>query len=179
MSINLEQLAASNKAAVDSLLSVANTALATAERIAALNLGAARHALEDSASATKAILEVKNTNDAVALQSSMVKPAVDKAVDYSRSLYEISSESQQQLTKMLEAQYADFQKQVSGLIAQAAKVAPAGSETIVSAMQNAINSANAAFGNMTAMTKQITDAAQANVAAAMSQAAAVTTKKSK
>jgi phasin family protein len=178
MSINLEQFALSNKAAVDSLLSVANTALATAERIAALNLGAARHALEDSASATKAILEVKSPNEAVALQSSMVKPVVEKAVDYSRSLYEISSESQQQLSKMLEAQYADFQKQVSDMIAQATKVAPAGSETIVSAMQNAINSANAAFGNMTALTKQFTDAAQANVSA-MTQAAAATTKKSK
>ena len=51
MSINLEQFAASNKAAVDSLLAVANTALASAERIAALNLGAARSALEDTSSA--------------------------------------------------------------------------------------------------------------------------------
>ncbi|HZV54628.1 MAG TPA: phasin family protein, partial [Rhodocyclaceae bacterium] len=111
MSINLEQFAASNKATVDSLLAVANTALATAERIAALNLGAARTALEDSASATKAALAVKNPNEAAALQSSMVQPAVEKAVSYSRSLYEISSESQQQLAKMVEAQFADFQKQ--------------------------------------------------------------------
>ena len=177
MSINLEQFAASNKATVDSLLAVANTALATAERIAALNLGAARTALEDSASATKAVLAVKNPNEAVALQSSMMQPAVEKAVDYSRSLYQISSESQQQLARMLETQFADFQKQVSGLVEQAAKAAPAGSESIVAAMQNAINSANAAFGNMSAMTKQFTEAAQANVAAATKAAtAAVKTK---
>jgi phasin family protein len=166
MNMNIEQLAASNKAAVDSLLAVANTALATAERVAALNLGAARTALEDSASATKAVMSVKNPNDAVALQSSMVKPAVEKAVDYSRSLYEISSESQQQLAKMLETQFVDFQKQVATMVEQASKMAPAGSETIVSAMQNAVNQANAAFGNMTAMAKQITDVAQANMAAA-------------
>lgn len=172
MSINLEQFAASNKATVDSLLAVANTALATAERIAALNLGAARTALEDSASATKAALAVKNPNEAVALQSSMVQPAVEKAVDYSRSLYQISTESQQQLAKMLETQFADFQKQVSGLVEQAAKAAPAGSESIVAAMQNAINSANAAFGNMSAMTKQFTETAQANVAAATKAATA-------
>lgn len=166
MNMNIEQLAASNKAAVDSLLAVANTALATAERVAALNLGAARTALEDSALATKAVMSVKNPNDAVALQSSMVKPAVEKAVDYSRSLYEISSESQQQLAKMLETQFVDFQKQVATMVEQASKMAPAGSETIVSAMQNAVNQANAAFGNMTAMAKQITDVAQANMAAA-------------
>ncbi len=166
MSINLEQFAASNKAAVDSLLAVANTALASAERIAALNLGAARSALEDTSSAAQAVLAVKNPKDAVALQTSTLKPAVEKAVDYSRSLYEISSESQQQLAKMLEAQFADFQKQVSSMVAQATKSAPAGSETIMAAMQSAITAANPAFGNMTAMTKQLTETAQANMAAA-------------
>jgi phasin family protein len=166
MSINLEQFAASNKATVDSLLAVANTALATAERIAALNLSAARTSLEDSTSAAKAILAVKNPGDAAALQSSIVQPAVAKAVDYSRSLFEISTESQQQFAKMLEGQFADFQKQVSSLAAQAAKAAPAGTEPFVAAMQNAINSANNAFSGMTAMAKQISETVQANVVAA-------------
>jgi len=177
MSINLEQFAASNKATVDSLLAVANTALATAERIAALNLDAARTVLEDSASATKAVLAVKNPNEAVALQSAMVQPTVEKAVDYSRSLYAISSETQQELAKMIQAQFADFQKQVSGMVDQAAKAAPAGSESIVAAMMNAINSANSAFGNMMAMTKQFTETAQANLAAATKAATAATNKK--
>jgi phasin family protein len=166
MSVNLEQFAAANKATVDSLLAVANTALATAERIAALNLGTARSALEDSASATKAVLGVKSPNEAAALQTSMVQPAVEKAVSYSRSLYEISSESQQQIAKMIEAQFADFQKQIAGMVNQAAKAAPPGSETIVAAMQSAIAAANSAFSNMATMTKQFTDAAQANMAAA-------------
>lgn len=165
MSINLEQFAATNKATVDSLLAVANTALATAERIAALNLNAARHSLEDSGAAAKAVLEVKNSNDAAALQSSIVQPAVAKAVDYSRSLFEISTESQQQFAKMIEGQFADFQKQVSNMAVQAAKAAPAGTEPYVAAMQNAINSANTAFGSMTAMAKQINDTVQANLAA--------------
>jgi len=166
MSINLEQFAASNKATVDSLLAVANTALATAERIAALSLGAARTALEDSTSGVKAVLAAKNPNEAVAAQSAMVQPTVEKAVDYSRSLYAISSDTQQELAKMIEAQFADFQKQVSGMVEQAVKAAPAGSESIVAAMQSAVNSANTAFSNMTAMAKQFSENAQANVAAA-------------
>ena len=40
-----EQFASANKATVDSLLSLANTALASAERIAALNLNTARAAV--------------------------------------------------------------------------------------------------------------------------------------
>jgi phasin family protein len=166
MSINLEQFAASNKATVDSLLALANTALATAERIAALNLNAARTSLEDSGSAARVIMEVKNPGDAIALKSSILEPAVAKAADYSRSLFQISTESQQQFAKMLEGQFADFQKQVTTLAAQAAKTAPAGTEPFVAAMQNAINSANNAFGGMTAMAKQINETVQANVVAA-------------
>ena len=41
-----EQFAAANKASVDAMLSLANTALASAERIAALNLNTARSMLE-------------------------------------------------------------------------------------------------------------------------------------
>lgn len=166
MTINIEQYAASNKATVDSLLAVAKTALTTAERIAALNLGAARTVLEDSSAVTSAVLAVKTPTEAAALQSSIVQPAVEKAASYSRSLYEISNESQQQLAKMLEAQFADFQKQVSGLVDQAAKSAPAGSESIVAAMQTAITTANSAFTNMSSMAKQFSEIAQANVAAA-------------
>jgi phasin family protein len=166
MSINLEQFAASNKATVDSLLAVANTALASAERIAALNLSAARTALESSSDAAKAVLAVKSPAEAAALQQSIVQPAVENVTSYSRSLYEISTESQQQLVKILEAQFSDFQKQVTGLVAQAAKSAPAGSESIVAAMQNAISQANSAFGNMQSMAKQFSETAQGNMAAA-------------
>jgi len=166
MSINPEQFAAANKATVDSLLSVANTALASAERIAALNLNTARSVLEDSASGVKSVLAAKGPQEALAAQSSLAQPAVEKAVAYSRSVYEITSQTQQELVKMVEAQFGDFQKSVAGMIDLAAKSAPAGSEGAISAIQSAIAAANSAFGNMNAVAKQFADAAQANIAAA-------------
>ena len=66
----------------------------------------------------------------------------------------------------VQAQFGDFQKSVNNLVELAAKSAPAGSEGAVAAVQSAIAAANSAFGNMTAITKQFTDAAQANIAAA-------------
>ncbi|WP_153144530.1 phasin family protein [Dechloromonas sp. H13] len=177
MSVNAEQFAAANKAAVDSLLSVANTALATAERIAALNLNAARSALEDSASGAKAVMEAKDPQAALAVQSALAQPAVEKAVAYSRSVYEITSQSQQELAKLVEAQFGDFQKSIAGLLDKAAKSAPAGSETAVAAIQNAIAAATSAFGNMNAVAKQFADAAQANVAAVTKATTAAAKKK--
>jgi len=169
MSITPEQFAAANKATVDSLLSVANTALASAERIAALNLNTARAALEDGAAGVKSVLEAKDPQAALAAQKALAQPAIDKAVAYSRSVYEISSQTQQELAKMVEAQFGEFQKSIGSMVDLAAKSAPAGSEGAVAAVQSAIAAANSAFGNMNAMAKQFADVAQKNIAAAMKQ----------
>jgi ClpP class serine protease len=99
------------------------------------------------------------------VQSSLAKPAVDKAVAYSKSVYEITTETQQELAKMVEAQFGDFQKNIAGMVEMAAKAAPAGSEGAVAAIQNAIAAANSAFGNMNSVAKQFAEAAQANFAA--------------
>ena len=169
MSVNPEQFAAANKATVDSLLSVANTALASAERIAALNLNTARAALEDTAAGVKSVMEAKDPQAAIAAQQALAQPAVEKAVAYSRSVVEISTQTQQELAKMVEAQFGEFQKSITSMVELAAKSAPAGSEGAVAAVQNAIAAANSAFGNMNSVAKQFTDAAQKNFTTAMKQ----------
>ena len=168
MSINPEQFAAANKAAVDSLLSVANTALASAERIATLNLETARSVLEDSVSNAKALMGAKDPQEALSIQASLAQPSVDKVVAYSKSVYEISTETQEQLAKMVEAQFGDFQKSVADMLEKAAKSAPAGSDVAVAAVQSAIAAATSAFDNMRKTAKQVTDMAQSNMAAATS-----------
>ncbi|MBL8429340.1 MAG: phasin family protein [Dechloromonas sp.] len=168
MSINTEQFAAANKAAVDSLLSVANTALASAERIASLNLETARSVLEDSVSNAKALMGAKDPQEALSIQASLAQPSVEKAVAYSKSVYEISTETQEQLAKMVEAQFGDFQKNVADMLEKAAKSAPAGSDVAVAAVQSAIAAANSAFDNMRKTAKQVTEMAQTNMAAATS-----------
>jgi phasin family protein len=170
MSFNIEQFAAANKATVDSLLSVANTALASAERIAALNLNTARATLEDAASGAKSVLEAKDPKTAMAAQTSLTKPAVEKAVAYSRSMYEITTQTQQELASMVQAQFGDFQKSIAGMVEMATKSAPAGSEGAVAAFQSAIAAANSAFGNMNSVAKQFAEAAQANMAAVTKKA---------
>ena len=161
-----EQFATANKAAVDSMLSLANTALASAERIAALNLNTARSVLEDSVSGAKAVMGAKDAQEAITIQASLAQPNVEKAVAYSRSVYEISAQTQEELTKMLEAQFGDFQKQIAGLLDKASKSAPAGSDVAVAAVKSAIAAATSAFDNMNKAAKQVAEIAEANVAAA-------------
>ncbi len=171
MSINTEQFAAANKAAVDSLLSVANTALASAERIANLNLETARAAFEDSAANTKALLGAKDVQEAISIQASLAQPNIDKAVAYGRSVAEISTQTQEELAKLVEAQFGDFQKSVAGMLEKAAKSAPAGSDVAVAAVQSAIAAATSAFDNMRKTAQQVSAMAQNNIAAATSATA--------
>ena len=84
-----EQFAAANKTNIETLLTLANTAFASAERLAALNLNTARSLLEDGVANTKALLAAKDVQELVNLQASLAQPIVEKAVAYARSVYEI------------------------------------------------------------------------------------------
>ena len=161
-----EQLANANKANVETMLTMANTAFASAERLAALNLNTARGVLEDAVTNVKTLMGAKNPQELLNLQATMAQPAVEKLVAYSRSVYEISAQSQEEFSKIFEAQIADMNKNLATLLDQAAKSGPAGSDVAVSAVKSAIAAANSAYDSMNKAAKQVADIAEANVVAA-------------
>ena len=163
-----EQLASANKANVETLLTLANTAFASAERLAALNLNTARNLLEDTVASAKSLLGVKDIQELMNVQASLAQPTVEKAVAYSRSIYEIASQTQEELTKIFEAQFAEANKNVTSALDKAVKNAPAGSDVAVAAVKSAIAAANSAYDSMTKAAKQVAEIAEANVAAATS-----------
>jgi len=163
-----EQVAASSKANIESLLTLANTAFASAERLAALNLNTARNLLEDTVSSAKALMGAKDVQELMNIQASLAQPTVEKAVAYSRSIYEIASQTQDELTKVFEAQFAEANKTMTNALDKAVKNAPAGSDVAVAAVKSAIAAANSAYDSMTKAAKQVAEIAEANVAAATS-----------
>ncbi|HMZ82985.1 MAG TPA: phasin family protein [Rhodocyclaceae bacterium] len=161
-----EQLAAANKANVDALLTIANTAFASAERLAALNLNTARAVLEDSVSNAKSLLTAKDVQELISLQASLAQPMVEKAVAYSRSVYEIATQTQEELSKVAEVQFSEVNKGIAAALDKAAKSAPAGSDVAVAAVKSAIAAANSAYDSINKAAKQVAEIAEANVAAA-------------
>jgi len=161
-----EQFASTNKSNVEAALTLANTAFASAERLAALNLNTARSLLEDSVSSAKALLGVKDIQGFMSLQSTLAQPAVEKAVAYSRSVYEIATQTQEEVSKIVEAQFAETNRNVASALDKAAKNAPAGSDVAVAAVKSAIAAANSAYDSMTKAVKQVAEITEANVAAA-------------
>lgn len=161
-----QQFAATNKANIEALLTLANTAFASAERLAALNLNTARSLMEDSVSNAKALLGAKDVQELLAVQSSLAQPSVEKAVAYSRSIYEIATQTQEEVAKIVEAQFAEANKNVTTVLDKAAKNAPAGSDVAVAAVKSAIAAANSAYDSMSKAVKQVAEITEANVAAA-------------
>lgn len=163
-----EQLAGANKANVETLLTIANTAFASAERLAALNLNTARTLLEDSVNNAKALLGVKDVQELVSMQAALAQPAFEKAVAYSRSVYEITSQTQDEFSKIFDSQYVEMNRNVTNVLDKAVKNAPAGSDVAVAAVKSAIAAANSAYETMNKAAKQVAEMAEANVAAATS-----------
>jgi phasin family protein len=168
MNFTPEQFAAANKANVETALTLANTAFASAERIAALNLNTARTLLEETVSTAKTLMGAKDAQELVNLQGSLAQPTLDKAIAYSRSLYEIATQTQEEFSKVFEAQFAEVNKNVASALDKAAKNAPAGSDVAVAAVKSAIAAANSAYDTITKAAKQVAEITEANVAAATS-----------
>ncbi|ANQ83927.1 phasin family protein [Azoarcus olearius] len=166
MTATPEQITAAAKANIETLLTLANSAFSNVERLAALNLNTARSVLEDGVANTKALLAAKDVQEFVSLQTSLAQPLIEKAVAYNRSVYEIASQSQEELSKLFEGQVAELNKSLAAALDKAAKSAPAGSDVAVAAVKSAIAAANSAYDSVSKAAKQVAEIAEANVAAA-------------
>jgi hypothetical protein len=93
---------------------------------------------------------------------------MEKAIAYSRSLYEVAAQTNGELAKFLEAQAAEFNKNLVGLLDKVSKNAPAGSDVAVAAVKSALAAASTAYESFNKVAKQATEIAEANFAAATS-----------
>ncbi|MBI2728792.1 MAG: phasin family protein [Polaromonas sp.] len=180
MMLTAEQIIASHKANIETLFGLTHKAFEGVEKLVELNVQATKAALAETANHTQAVLGVKDAQELLALQAGMVQPLAEKTAAYSRHLYDIASSAGADIGKTFEAQSAEAQKKVLGLVDNAAKNAPAGSETAVAVMKSAVAAANNAFESMQKAVKQATDMAEANfntVAASAVSATKTATKK--
>ena len=163
---NPEQFAIVNKASIDAMRILTNTALASAERLATLNLNTVRSAMEDSMANVKAVFSARDPQEVVTLSLAQTQPAVEHVVSYNRSLYDIAAQSKDEVSRLFESQLSDMQKQVANMMDKAAKSAPAGSDVAVAAVKSAIEAANSAFSNIKNAARQATEIAELNIATA-------------
>ncbi|MBV8620105.1 MAG: phasin family protein [Curvibacter sp.] len=162
MSLTTEQILAAHKANVETLFGLTSKAFEGVEKLVELNVTASRAALQEAASHTQALLSVKDAQELLALQASLFQPLAEKTAAYSRHLYDIASGAGAEFGKAVESKTTEVQKSIVGLVDNAAKNAPAGSETAVAVIKSAVAAANNAFESVQKAVKQASDVAEAN-----------------
>lgn len=165
-----EQLAAINKANIETAMKFAGIALEGAERMIELQLKAAKAAFADSVEGAKALAEVKDLQQFAALNDNVAQPSIEKARAYARSVYDLATETQAEFTKVIEEQVAEFNKQTVAVLDKMVKNAPAGSEVGIATLKSGIAAVNSAYENLNKVGKQFTEVTQSNMEAVAKQA---------
>jgi phasin family protein len=168
--LTVEQIIAAQKAQVATLFDLSSKALSSVEKLNELNLQAAKASLSEGASHAQAVMSVKDLQELVALQNTVMQPMAEKAASYSRHLYDIATSMGAEFTKLAEVQAADAQKQFVAAVDGAVKNAPQGSESAVAAVKNAVSTATAAMESVQKAVKQASELAEANFNAMTSTA---------
>jgi len=165
MYLTPEQIATANKAGVETILGFASSQLAAFERLSTLNVGATKTAYEEGTGHAKALLGAKDLQEYVNLNAATAQPAIEKAITYSRSVYEVVAQAQGELAKFFEARAAEFNKNLVSLLDKVSKNAPAGSDAAIAAVKSALAAANSAYESFNKVAKQTAEIAEANFAA--------------
>jgi phasin family protein len=169
-----EQMITAHKANVDTLFGLSGLAFGGIEKLVELNLQTAKTAMTEAASTTKAALSVKDAQELIALQSSLMQPAAEKATAYGRHVYEIASSTGAEVNRVAEATAADAQAKFMAMVDTAVKNAPAGTENAVALVKSAVAAANNAMESVQKATKQAAEVAEANFQAMSSTAVRAT-----
>jgi phasin family protein len=168
--LTADQVLASQKATVETLFGLTTKAFEGVEKLVELNMTASKAALAEAAGTTEAMLGVKDAQELLALQASLFQPLAEKTAAYSRHLYDIAAGTGAEFGKAFESQATEAQKKFLSVVDNAAKNAPAGSETAVAVFKSAVAAGNNALESVQKAVKQATEVAEANFNAVANQA---------
>jgi phasin family protein len=179
MTLTPEQIAAAQKANLETLNGITNQALHSIEKLVELNMHIAKASLSDSMSSAKKALEIKDIQQLLSHQADVVQPMAEKMMAYSRHLYELANDTQAGFSKTAEKEMQASQKKMNAMVEDWSKNAPAGSEAAVAAMKQAIASASTVYETSQKAMKQAMDIAQNNLSNATDTVLKATEKASK
>ena len=160
--ITVEQFVNTQKTNIDILYGLSSKAFEGVEKLVELNISAAKTAMTEAARSTRLALSAKDPQELVALQTSLLQPAAEKAAAYGRHVYEIAASTGAEVSRVPEAQAAEAQARFMALVDTAVKNAPAGTENGVALIKSAVAAATNAIETAQKAAKQAAEVAEAN-----------------
>ena len=108
--ITAEEFVTAQKSNVEALFGLSQKAFEGVEKLVELHVQLAKASLTEASQQAQAVLSVKDAQEFLALQASLLQPSAEKAAAYSRHVYEIASSTGAEVSRLAEAKAAEFQK---------------------------------------------------------------------
>lgn len=142
------------------------------QKLAELNMKTMKATLESSAEQLKSLMSAKDAKELNDVLITLAQPRSEAFAQYAKDAYAITSETNTEVVKMVEAQVEEGHKQLATMIDNMAKNAPAGSESAIGMMKQALTASRSAYEQASKAGKQVVEMAEANLANASKAAAA-------
>jgi len=150
-------------AAVEAAARITRISMDSAERTMAIQLDYAKGAVKQATITARALTQVKDVNELVTMRARIAENALENAMGYSRSLYEVASDAQSELGKLAEERMSVFQQTVAESVDQAAKSAPAGGDLMAAAFKSSLAATTAAFDTFNKAARNVASYGDASV----------------
>ncbi len=165
-----QQMTEMSMANLEKSLRLTNIAISGAEKLLNLQMEIARDLLAQNAGTGKALADIKNMQELGELQKSLSQPALTKTMEMARTVYETATATQKELSKLVDEQVIDFNKNLMASLDTTLGQMPGGSAAL-SAFKNAVEGATAAYESVSKTSQRISsELAEATVAAVESSA---------
>ncbi len=133
------------------------------EKLAELNLQAAKKSVEEGVSNSVALFHSRDPKALAETVSVQAKPATDKLGAYARHVYQIANETTAELSRIAEKQMSEASQQMFATIDEISKNGPAGTEGIATFYKSAVSATNSAWDQVNKANKQVVELTEANV----------------
>jgi phasin family protein len=134
-----DQLIESQKSNTATLFALTNQAFESFQRLVELNLQTVRSALAESETYWREALSCKTPEEFLAWRTSLMQPAAEQALSYSRQLCDIVTGTQAEWTKVVQTQYEHQNHTARTLVDNLVKNAPAGTEVATAVLKSAFS----------------------------------------
>lgn len=161
-----DNLSEVQKQNIDAMMKLSQKAFEGIEKMVELQLNAARSSLQETSEKFKALMSVKDAQEMMKVNKDMATPNAEKALAYSKTIYDIATQTSGEVQRLIDAQIADANKKLMDALDDFTKNAPAGSESIVAMMKSSLAAASSAYETANKAARQVVEMAERNMRAA-------------
>jgi phasin family protein len=162
---NPEQIAAAQRASVETSLAITNKAFASFQKVVDLNLTTIRSGISENKAVLINALSGKSPQEWGSLPRGAAEPFAPRSQAYYNQLFAIFSNAQLEFITVANGQFAEQQRKLQNLIDDAAQHAPAAAESAIIALNSAITAAGTWYETTRKAAQQAIHVAESNAEA--------------